>query len=315
MATRCAAKAAVMIALAAAPHFMYAADFRSPHPHRETRTPFTPASVIVPVLTSADLATLDRGEVVLRQTHDRSSGIGAAIEDVAAPPGVVWSQLLDFDSYAGKVPRVKVCENYEVCKNVLKTRFVVRCCPGYNVEYFVRHVYAPHANALVWTLDYERTSDLDDVHGIWRVVPHPTKRGWSRVEYSADLRLKLGVPGFILDTLTRKALREACAWLKTESEKQYAAEPNDRRDTFFGSAFALLDASFKSLETTVLDCVAAIHRNGRAAVATDKSGFHSVAQAFAALRPLVSLRSHCAKSSKAPIPLSERQFCTFRTSL
>ncbi|KAJ8608972.1 hypothetical protein CTAYLR_008965 [Chrysophaeum taylorii] len=239
-----------------------AAEFGVPHPHRETREPFT-ATTPFPKLSSTDLATLSEGNVVLKQTNGKSSGVGVAVEDVAAPPAIVWSQLLSFETYPSKVPRVKVCENYAASARELKTRFVVHVCPGYNMEYFVRHVR--NDNALTWTLDYDHRSDIDDVHGIWRVSPHPDKRDWSRVEYSADLRLKIGVPGFILDTLTKKALREACTWIKTESEKQYQNSSGDHPY----SLASLLDASLHTFETSVLDVANAIHRGVRHACFTD----------------------------------------------
>lgn len=251
-----------------------AADFGKPHPHRETRAPFAADSKIAPVLDSEDLATLARGEVVLKQSRGSSRGVGVAVEDVAAPPNVVWGQLLDFGSYASKVPRIKVCENYEVSGCELKTRFVVQACPGYSVEYFVRHVYAPHANALVWTLDYDRKSDLDDVHGIWRVTAHPTHSGWSRVEYSADLRLKLGVPGFIVDTLTKKALREACSWVKLASEKDFAnsgAKHRGLHPNLLGSAAARLDASLREFEAVVVDVASKLRKHSQAVLVGDVS--------------------------------------------
>jgi len=266
-----------------------AADFSSPHPHRETRAPFRPESKVVGSLSSSELEVLDRGEVVLKQSKGKAGGVGVAVEDVEAPPSVVWSQLLSFETYPTKVPRVKVCENYEVNENrELKTRFVVHVCPGYNVEYFVRHVYAPHSNALVWTLDYDKASDLDDVHGIWRVEPHPSKRGWSRVEYSADLRLKLGVPSFIVDILTKKALKEACHWVKLESEAQYKSQKHPRDDgTLFGSAVALLDAGLRDFEASVLDAVTAIRKHSKAAFAP---GPAPLLDASTRRRPLAMLR-------------------------
>lgn len=229
--------------------FAFAADFSKPHPHRATRPPFKPDTVIVPKLARAELETLAAGQIVLKQAkHETAGGVGVAIEDVAAPPKVVWDQLLSFETYPSKVPRVKVCENYEVKTNELKTRFVVKVCPGYTMEYYCHHVYSPAYRSLTWTLDYDKTSDIDDVHGIWRVVPHPSKRGWSRVEYSADIRVNPRVPSFIVDILTKKALREACAWVKTESELQQKKGGRSRWSVF---------------DSGLVDAVAAIQRRGQ----------------------------------------------------
>lgn len=244
--------------------FALAADFSKPHPHRETRPPFKPDTVIVPKLGASELETLAAGQIVLKQAkHDTPGGVGVAIEDVAAPPKVVWDQLLSFETYPSKVPRVKICENYEVKNHELKTRFVVKVCPGYTMEYYCHHVYSPAYRSLTWTLDYDKTSDIDDVHGIWRVIPHPSKRGWSRVEYSADIRVNPRVPSFIVDILTKKALREACAWVKTESELQ-----NQKDRPRFASAWSFVDSGLRDVEASVVDAVAALQRRGQRMLAT-----------------------------------------------
>lgn len=79
------------------------------------------------------------------------------------------------------------CGNYEV-KNVgldgskqLKTRFLVKAAPGFSYEYYCDHLYSPMKKSLTWSLDYDRTSDFDDVQGKWYVAPHPTRENWSQV--------------------------------------------------------------------------------------------------------------------------------------
>ena len=207
---------------------VFGGDPTKPHFHGPTRTPFDPKDDIAPPLKSADLAKLADGEIITVQSSDATSGGGCAVEDIRAPPDVVWSQLLTFETYPDKVPKVRECANYEVTKSsdeeVMKTRYGVKVVPGLSMEYYLRHVFHPRKNALTWTLDYEKQSDIDDCHGIWRVVPHPERPEWSRVEYAADLKLRGGCPQFVIDILTKKALVDACTWLKVESEKQYAGE-------------------------------------------------------------------------------------------
>ena len=214
--------AACVVALASG------ADPKKPHFHGPTRAPFAPSDSIAPELGSGDLAKLEEGGIVTVQSSQGSNGGGCAVEVIRAPPDVVWSQLLTFETYPTKVPKVKSCANYEVTKEagaeLMKTRYVVGVVPGLSMEYYLRHVFHPDENALTWTLDYERESDIDDCHGIWKVVPHPERPDWSRVEYAADLKLRGGCPQFVIDLLTKKALVDACTWLKVESEKQHAEE-------------------------------------------------------------------------------------------
>jgi len=109
----------------------------------------------------------------------------------------------------------------------LKTRYVLSIL-GFKLEYFVRHIYRPSIHSLVWTLDYDRASDLDDTAGYWSVVPLKKKGGkdegeWSRVFYSIDLRIPAWIPQFVVNILNTQALTSATAWVKTQSEKKFQA--------------------------------------------------------------------------------------------
>ena len=90
------------------------------------------------------------------------------------------------------------------------------------LEYFIKHQYHPKLNVLTWTLDYEKKSDLDDSVGYWYIVQHPSKgSNWSRVYYSVDVSLPHWLPGFAKEFFSTKALTDATAWVKRESEKQF----------------------------------------------------------------------------------------------
>lgn len=80
----------------------------------------------------------------MKQTVDESGDDAAAggaicVQDVAVPPSVVWDQILDFDSYKGKVPKVLVSKNYFHGKTQdghqrIKTKMVLSVLPGYSVR-------------------------------------------------------------------------------------------------------------------------------------------------------------------------------------
>lgn len=76
------------------------------------------------------------------------------------------------------------------------------------MEFFIRHIYYPGKNSLVWTLDYDRNSDIDDSCGFWYVVPHPTRKGASRVFYSVEVSMFDWVPGIVMDILSKKVSGE-----------------------------------------------------------------------------------------------------------
>ena len=81
---------------------------------------------------------------------------------------------------------------------------------------------------MVWTLDYDKTSDFDDVSGHWHLEQHPDNPNWTRVFYACDIQLKGAVPKPVLNYLSQSALRTATGWVKKESEKSsgVASEPD-----------------------------------------------------------------------------------------
>jgi len=72
---------------------------------------------------------------------------------------------------------------------------------------------------VTWSLDYDKTSDFDDVAGHWHLQDHPTKRGYTRVFYACDIKFKNPIPGPIMNFLTKAALKNATGWVKRESEQ------------------------------------------------------------------------------------------------
>jgi hypothetical protein len=71
---------------------------------------------------------------------------------------------------------------------------------------------------MVWTLDYDKTSDFDDVSGHWHVCNHPSKEGCTRVFYACDIKMAGSVPKPIINFLGKVALKQATSWVKKESE-------------------------------------------------------------------------------------------------
>lgn len=84
---------------------------------------------------------------------------------------------------------------------------------------------------MVWTLDYDKTSDFYDVSGHWHLEEHPDDPNWTRVFYACDILLKGTVPKPVLNYLSQSALRTATGWVKKESEKSSGAtEPIPEAD-------------------------------------------------------------------------------------
>ena len=93
-------------------------------------------------------------------------------------------------------------------------------------ESYYDHKYHPRESSMTWRLDYEKTSDFDDVSGHWHVEDHPTNPNACRVFYACDVKMKSAVPGPILNYLSKAALKQATGWVKKEAEKKPDARPS-----------------------------------------------------------------------------------------
>jgi hypothetical protein len=159
---------------------------------------------------------------------------------VHAPTDIVWERILDFDHYADMVPKTVESSNYypqeelqgpnNDTKKVIYTQMKVGF-PLLKLQFFIRHEYHPALNSLTWTLDYSKTSDLDDSCGYWYVIPHPEKgKDWSRVYYSVDVSMFDWVPSFVVNFMSRQALTEATGWVKKFSEQEYMDKQQSKEE-------------------------------------------------------------------------------------
>ena len=201
-----------------APGGSFAGDANKPHPH-QGRVPRPPAQPTPTALNANQEASLASGKPVLTQKRydDLPGGRGVAIMDVHAPIEDVWSTIESFTSYPTWIDQVDVCEPYKRAGDHVFVRFVLNTF-GVDVEYFVDHIVAKDRGFISWTLDYSRESDLDDSAGYWLVRAHPSKAGWTRVEYSVDLMVASWVPTMVASSITERGLRDATKWLPTNAE-------------------------------------------------------------------------------------------------
>jgi hypothetical protein len=111
-----------------------------PHPHQGVLSSYEPGPFQSLDLNKGDEKELESGKPVMKQNRGSELAGGAiCVQDVDAPKAAVWSQILDLDSYKGKVPKVNECKNYVVKQNqdgttTLKTKMVVGVIPGYAVR-------------------------------------------------------------------------------------------------------------------------------------------------------------------------------------
>ena len=149
-----------LLSLLLLPALLLSASTDKPQGHKGLVKPFKPGPPGIK-LKGGEIEKLRKGEAVKQQLSSGSGGRGLVIQDVHAPPEVVWGRIMDFPAYTRMVPRVSLCENYKVQENFMQglkeiyTRMRLTVM-GFNVEYFIHHKYYPKMNTVVWTLDYNR---------------------------------------------------------------------------------------------------------------------------------------------------------------
>ena len=193
-----------------------AADAGKPHAHTGKVAPYTNPPVVA--LTPAESTTLAQGQPVLKQVKSATGGRGVAVFDVKAPKDKVWGVVTNYSMYPKWVDGVSKCGPYKREGNNVYVDFVLSTM-GLDVQYYIKHVINPTAGLITWTLDYTRSSDLDDSVGYWRVTPVTTTPPLTRVEYSASIAISGWVPGFVKTMIEDKGLQNATSWVKTQSEK------------------------------------------------------------------------------------------------
>lgn len=117
-------------------------DRNAPHGHKGILSSYKPGPFDT-ILDASDEKDLSKGNPVMKQLPgddgDELAGKAICIQDVAAPKKAVWNQILDLNSYKGKVKSLKECKNYVFKVNPsegtvnIKTKMVIGVMPGYSV--------------------------------------------------------------------------------------------------------------------------------------------------------------------------------------
>jgi hypothetical protein len=162
------------------------------------------------------------------------------VQDIDAPPHIVWGRILDYDNYTKMVPKTVESKNYNVVNlkptkkdpltQIIYTRMKVGF-PVLKLEFFIKHLYYPSLNSLTWTLDYTKNSDFNDSCGYWYVIPHPDSEDKTRVYYSVEVSMFDWVPKFAVDFISTKALTDATGWVKKYSELEYKKQGGRSNDS------------------------------------------------------------------------------------
>ena len=177
-------------------------------------------------LSASDESRLRSGRAVL-QTVTKEDGSPCrlvSVQDIQAPTPIVCGRIMDINNYANMVQGVNFCEKYdektEKGKQIVKATYEISAL-HMKFKYYVTHVFDPKLNCMVFALDTDRRSDLDDTVGYWFV--DPKGRNKCRVFYSCECKLRGWVPGPVYNLLTKEAVKKATTWVEREAVKEFRA--------------------------------------------------------------------------------------------
>jgi hypothetical protein len=174
-------------------------------------------------LTAAEIARITSGNQaecsVIALPVSKSSPKGTmrctSVQEIKAPPEVVWKLLLDFPRYPKFVGGIASCEPYKKHRTLtggkmIWARYTAAVGP-FKLRYYLEHQYEPLQHCMVWTLDYSRRSDIFDSVGYWYIEQRPTG---SRVYYTQDTLLPSWIPSSLRKKFTQAAMHAATARLE-----------------------------------------------------------------------------------------------------
>ncbi len=191
-----------------------AADPDTPHPHRLI-APVTAKPAALD-LNADEQATLDNGGVVVRSKRTDLGGEGQAVQLVSASANDVWDAILDYPQYPERVSTVVSTTVYERDGDTFYVD-MKSSIMGYETVLYSRNALHRDEGWMAWSLDYQRTSDVKDIAGYWRVEQLQDSPPLTRLEHSTALAIS-GVPGFLVKYLTRQSLADGVAWVKKAAE-------------------------------------------------------------------------------------------------
>ena len=195
----------------------HAASVDEPHGHQGVIPPITAAPSPVK-LTDTERAKLEAGKYIERHTKTDKGGSGIAVQYVKATPEAIWATILSYHRYKTWVKNVVGCSLYRRDGNTLYVDMETSIL-GFKSRVFTKNTVVKEQGYMSWTLDYDRKSDVNDLVGYWRVEPVDGMPGTTRLEHSNSISIR-GVPGFLVNYMTRDALSEGTAWVKREAEQR-----------------------------------------------------------------------------------------------
>ena len=163
------------------------------------------------VLTAAEMATLAKGRVVVR---DSGASMAVAVLDIAAPPSAVWAESLNVEPRVEEVGSSTACEVYHRDATSLKVKWGIGLL-GLSASFHLVYAIDNDAMLMSYTLDESKDNDIAYAVGSYQVLPHGSS---SRLVYRSEADPDSKIPGFVRSILVGRSLRQQLGGIKTRAE-------------------------------------------------------------------------------------------------
>jgi len=179
------------------------------------------------VLTEDEKTLVESGEPVYKKLSEGSgTGRASAVFRVKANQETIWSTIKMFDKYPEWIPngRVKYAKVYEKRGHRHLVEFKVSA-GLWDYTYYINHNFpAPNSSRTwgTWTLDYDKTSEINDSVGYWNVQPVSGMKNVCDVTYSVAISVS-GALDWLRPIFEESGVQDATKWLKVRAEERAPA--------------------------------------------------------------------------------------------
>lgn len=182
-------------------------------------------------LSEKEVDKLNSGRPVYKKITMTDGKRAVAVFVVDASADQIWKTIRSFRDYPEWIDSVTAIEIYQQKDNITSVKFTADHFFAGESTWYAKHNYPSEEsprNWGTWELDNELVSDIEDSIGFWRVIPVPDQVSKHYVFYSASIRLKGKVPGFIESMVINSGLKKASQWVKVQAE--LLATVNDQNE-------------------------------------------------------------------------------------
>lgn len=174
-----------------------------------------PSSLVeLPSLTKIDVAALQRGERIQKQSRTGRSGYGFVVVDVDAHPDTVFESLSQIGQYKDMIPTVRSVSLYGKSEGKISAELFLS---RFYLKINVVHTIVEKQRLVKFCLDSNRPNFvMRKADGYWFVesVKNGNQEEKSRVYLSANIIASRLVPTLIVDYAASRALPRATKWLQ-----------------------------------------------------------------------------------------------------